>query len=500
MPHVVTQACCGDASCVYACPVNCIHPTPDEPDFGTAEMLYIDPATCVDCGACVTACPVGAIVPGHRLTPEQQPFVGVNAAHYDADLFANEKRFPVDMGKRLPLAPVTTPRPLQAPPQHVAIVGSGPSAMYAADELLRLPNVTVTMYERLAKPFGLSRYGVAPDHTHTRAVMHLFDDIARHPRLRILLNCEIGRDLSLDQLRERHDAVLWAGGAPTDKSLDIPGTEADGFASATSMVGWYNDHPDFVDARFDLSTERVVVIGNGNVALDVARILTGDPDALEKTTISRPALAALRSRGIGEVLVVGRRGPLQAAFTLPELIGLAESGASIVVDPTELDGVVADPDDITAGLKLAELGEIAANPPARDPSRPVIRFAFGLAPQEILTDRGRVTGVRFARNSISADGTATPTGETVDVDAGLVLSSIGYHGVPVPGLPFDERRGVIPNDHGRVMDGDRPVSGVYVTGWIKRGPTGFIGTNKTDSIDTIASWRADVESAAAATT
>ncbi|GAB11258.1 putative ferredoxin--NADP(+) reductase [Gordonia araii NBRC 100433] len=493
MPHVVTQACCGDASCVYACPVNCIHPTPDEPDFGTAEMLYIDPSTCVDCGACVTACPVGAIVPGHRLTAEQQRFADLNAAQFDVGLFASDARFPVDMAKRLPLAPVSTPEPLRAGPQHVAIVGSGPSAMYAADELLRLPNVTVTMYERLSAPFGLVRYGVAPDHTATRTVMRLFDQIAGHDRLRILLNCEIGRDITLDELRARHDAIIWAGGAPTDRPLNVPGNDAEGFASATSLVGWYNDHPDFADEQFDLSGPRVVIIGNGNVALDVARILTSDPAQLEATTISRTALDSLRHSGIREVLVVGRRGPLQAAFTLPELVGLADHGegtANIVVDPAEIDALATEPTDVTEQEKLALLRELAQR---QRGDGPVIRFAFGLAPTEILTDDGVVTGVRFARNTVAADGSATPTGEMVDVDAGLVLSSIGYHGVAVPGLPFDEKRGVIPNDGGRVMDGDVPVSGMYVTGWIKRGPSGFIGTNKTDSAQTVASWRADVE-------
>jgi len=494
MPHVVTQACCGDASCVYACPVNCIHPTPDEPDFGTAEMLYIDPSTCVDCGACVTACPVGAIVPGHRLPEDQRRFTEVNAAQYGENLFVGDVRFPVNMAKRLPLAPVSTPAPLRAGPQHVAIVGSGPSAMYAADELLRLPNVSVTVYERLSLPFGLARFGVAPDHTATRTVMKLFDDIARHERLRILLNVEIGRDLTLDELRERHDAVFWAGGAPTDRPLRIPGTDAHGFAAATSLVGWYNDHPDFADRRFDLSGERVVVIGNGNVALDVARILAADPAALAATTISPTALETLRHKKIREILVVGRRGPREAAFTLPELIGLAESGIPVHVDPADLTGVDTSASDITEREKLALLRELAERPPVGSEDGAVrIRFAFGLAPHEIRTDDGRVTGVRFERTAVAADGTASPTGEIVDVDAGLVLSAIGYHGVAVPGLPFDPKRGVIPNDDGRVMDGDIPVAGVYVTGWIKRGPTGFIGTNKTDSAQTVASWRHDVE-------
>lgn len=495
MPHVVTQACCGDASCVYACPVNCIHPTPDEPGFGTAEMLYIDPTTCVDCGACVTACPVGAIVPGHRLKPEQTRFAEVNAAQYGANSILGEVPFPVDMAKRLPLAPVATPGPLRAGPQHVAIVGSGPSAMYAADELLRLPNVTITMYERLDAPFGLARYGVAPDHTATRAVMHLFDDIARHERLRILLGVEVGRDLTVDELRARHDAVFWAGGAATDRPLGVAGTDAVGFAAATSLVGWYNDHPDFADAQFDLSAPRVIVIGNGNVALDVARILTADPTGLESTTIARGALDTLRRKGIREVVVVGRRGPREAAFTLPELIGLVDhQDPTIFVDPADLVGVTADPDNITEQEKLALLREISQRTyTTEELARPTIRFAFGLAPAEIRTENGTVSGVRFARNTIAADGTATPTGEILDIDAGLVLSSVGYHGVAVPGLPFDEQSGVIPNDAGRVVDGDIPVPGVYVTGWIKRGPNGFIGTNKTDSAQSVASWRHDVE-------
>ena len=495
MPHVITQACCGDASCVYACPVNCIHPTPDEPDFGIAEMLYIDPTTCVDCGACVTACPVGAIVPSHRLKPKQERFAEVNAAQYSASSTLGAVRFPVDMSKRLPLATVATPAPLRAGPQHVAIVGSGPSAMYAADELLRLPNVTITMYERLSAPFGLARYGVAPDHTATRTVMRLFDDIARHERLRILLGVEVGIDLTVDELRARHDAVFWAGGAATDRPLGVAGTDATGFATATSLVGWYNDHPDFADAQFDLSAQRVIVIGNGNVALDVARILTADPTGLESTTISRDALDALRRKGIREVVVVARRGPREAAFTLPELIGLVDhSDATIVVDPVDLADVTVDPSNVTEQEKLALLREISQRTyTAEELARPTIRFAFGLAPTEIRTDSGAVTGVRFARNTVAADGTATPTGETLDIDAGLVLSSGGYHGVAVPGLPFDEHRGVIPNDAGRVIDGDTPVPGFYVTGWIKRGPNGFIGTNKTDSAQTVKSWREDVE-------
>ncbi|MFT3715911.1 MAG: FAD-dependent oxidoreductase [Gordonia sp. (in: high G+C Gram-positive bacteria)] len=486
MPHVVTQACCGDASCVYACPVNCIHPTPDEPDFGTAEMLYIDPQTCVDCGACVSACPVGAIAPGHRLEETQLRFASVNATHFDETQSDRTgpagARFPVDVSWRKPLAPVDKPKALRnAPdPLRVAIVGTGPAAMYAADELLKHRQAHVTMYERLTEPFGLARFGVAPDHQTTRRVINLFNRIAANPRLQILLNAAIGDapgEISLDDLRARHHAVLWAGGAPSDRRLDIPGIDLPGVQSATSLVGWYNGHPDFVDAAPDLSTEHAVVIGNGNVALDVARILTSDISRLENTDISPDALAALRSSSIRTVSVVARRGPEVAAFTLPELIGLADGAARVWVDPADLDGIdddlVHDPE---AAEKIVLLRELAERPV---PDEPFLQLRFRLTPTQVLGDQA-ATGVRFTR---------TGGDETVDLDAGLVLPAIGYFGTPVPGLPFDEKNGTVANIAGRVTD--RP--GVYVTGWIKRGPTGFIGTNKTDSAETVDNLLDDAE-------
>lgn len=496
MPHVVTQACCGDASCVYACPVNCIHPTPDEPGFGTSEMLYIDPSTCVDCGACVSACPVGAIVPGHRVPEGQERFTDVNASMYGAGSVAGfgvtDARFPVDPSRRLPLAPIDQPRPLRVDePISVGIVGSGPSAMYAADELLRHPQVSVVMYERLDRPFGLARYGVAPDHTATRTVMRLFDDIARNPRLDIMLRSEIGRDVELDDLRDRHDAIIWAGGAPGDRRLDIPGIDAPGVASATSFVGWYNDHPDFAGLDVDLTRARdVVVVGTGNVALDVARILVTDPDKLASTTIARHALDELRRSQVQRVTVLGRRGAEHAAFTLPELIGLIDGGTPVTVDPSEFSDPLALPaaaaTDPTVGAKLGLLRELSERPA---PTGPHIRFAFGRAPAAIETgDDGWVSGLRVNRLD----------GGTETLDAGLVLTSIGYRGTPVPGLPFDDTRAVVPNEAGRVVGDEGPVPGMYVTGWIKRGPSGFIGTNKTDSAETVTTLLADLEAVAPA--
>ncbi|OZC29300.1 4Fe-4S binding protein [Gordonia polyisoprenivorans] len=492
MPHVVTQACCGDASCVYACPVNCIHPTPDEPDFGIAEMLYIDPNTCVDCGACVTACPVGAITASHRLADGQERFIDINASMYTSTtsgaagsrIGLTEARFPVDPGRRLPLAPISHPDALAvAGKVSVGIVGSGPSAMYAADDLLRYPQVSVTMYERLDRPFGLARFGVAPDHESTRTVMRLFDDIAGHPRLEIRLNTEIGRDLTLDELRARHTAVIWAGGAPTDRRLQIAGADARGVTSATSFVGWYNDHPDFADLDVDLSSPEAVVIGTGNVALDVARILVRDPDDLAGTSIAARALAALRSSAVRRVTVVGRRGAEHAAFTLPELVGLVDGGIPVTIDADD----VPDPSsttDPTARAKLEVLGEIAARP---TPTVPHIRFAFGRAPREIRVVDGRANGVVTDR----------PDGTCEVLDAGLVLTSIGYRGRPVPGLPFDDAAGVVPHSGGRVIadaSTGEAEPGMYVTGWIKRGPSGFIGTNKTDSAETVGSLVDDLES------
>lgn len=484
MPHVVTQSCCGDASCVYACPVNCIHPTPDEPDFGTSEMLYIDPATCVDCGACVSACPVGAIVPSHRIPAGQERFAEINALAYAADgeFGLTDARFPVNPVRRLPLAPIDHPRALGVSEQvSVGIVGSGPSAMYAADDLLRHSAVSVTMYERLREPFGLARYGVAPDHTRTRRVMDLFDDIARHPRVEILLGTEIGRDLTLDDLQARHHAVIWAGGAPTDRRLDIDNVDAPGVGSATSFVGWYNGHPDFASLRPDLSHRAAVVVGNGNVALDVARILAKDPADLVGTSITPRALEALRSSSIEQITVLGRRGPAHAAFTLPELVGLVDNGVRVVTDPDDLAGTRdLDLDPVTR-TKIELLAELATTEPV---SGRHIRLAFHRTPQAVSVDNSGAAHVLVVTR---------PDGGVATLPAGLILTSVGYRGRPVDGLPFDTARGVIPHVAGRVVDADRPVAGMYVTGWIKRGPSGFIGTNKTDSGETVASLLADLE-------
>ncbi|WP_081622441.1 FAD-dependent oxidoreductase [Jongsikchunia kroppenstedtii] len=486
MPHVVTQSCCSDASCVYACPVNCIHPTPDEPDFLTAEMLHIDPYACVDCGACVRACPVGAIVPDRKLNAKQSRFLEINHDFYDGTDRSGSTVTGASgrsiLAKPIPLTPITK----VDEDLRVAVIGSGPAAMYTAEDLIKRPGVQVTIFERLPDPYGLARRGVAPDHQTTRQVTELFDLVAANPRVKLLTGVEVGKDVTIDELQQQFHAVVYAVGASTDKKLDVPGAET--VTSATEFVAWYNGHPDYADRTFDLSGERVVIVGNGNVALDVARILAVDPAKLTETDIAPYALQALRDSKIREIDIVARRGPAQAAFTVPEFVGLVDRpDITLAVDPAEL---VIDPE--TAALeasgdlphatkfKLQMLREVAARGDAGASDDRLIRLRFMRAPSAI--GDGAITLVRNEFQT-DADGRTrvVATDDVETVPESLVLTSVGYHGRPVSGLPFDDRRGVIPNAAGRV-DG---MAGVYVAGWIKRGPTGFIGTNKSDAQETV---------------
>ena len=451
MPHVITQSCCSDGSCVFACPVNCIHPSPDEPGFATAEMLYIDPVACVDCGACVSACPVGAIAPDTKLAPEQLPFVELNAAFYpkrEGKLPPTSKLAPV------PEAPMVHRRP--GGPLRVAIVGSGPAAMYAADELLTQQGVRVNVFEKLPTPYGLVRAGVAPDHQTTKRVTTLFDRIAAKDGFRFYLNVEVGADITHEELLEHHHAVLYAVGAPNDRRLEVDGMGLPGTATATEVVAWYNGHPDFCDLPVNLDTERVVIVGNGNVALDVARVLTADPDMLARTDIADHALAALRSSRVQEVVVAARRGPAASAFTLPELIGLS-STAEVVLDALDHERVLADLAETTDPLTRNKLEVLSKLGSSGAPSAgPRIRLAYGLTPARVLGDT-QATGVEF---------TVTGSAEVQQLSAGLVLTSIGYRGKAIAALPFDETKAVVPNAGGRVFDpatGDT-LPGSYVAG------------------------------------
>jgi ferredoxin/flavodoxin---NADP+ reductase len=436
---------------------------------------------CVDCGACVSACPVGAIAPDTRLEPKQLPFVEINASFYperpaDLKLPPTSKLAPV-----IPAAEVRARRQ----PLTVAIVGSGPAAMYAADELLTQHGVHVNVFEKLPTPYGLVRAGVAPDHQNTKRVTRLFDQVAGHRRFRFFLNVEIGRHLSHADLLAHHHAVLYAVGAPDDRRLDIDGMSLVGTGTATELVAWINGHPDFADLPVDLSHERVVIIGNGNVALDVARVLTSDPDDLARTDISDRALETFRSSAVREVVIAARRGPAHSAFTLPELIGLTAT-SDVVLDAGDHQLVEADLATVSDTLTrnklqiLSKLGDGSAPPPA---SRPRIRLAYQLTPNRVLGEQ-RATGAEFS---------VTGTEEVRELDAGLVLTSIGYRGKPIRDLPFDGAAAAVPNDGGRVVDPEsgRPIPGAYVAGWIKRGPTGFIGTNKSCSFQTVQALVAD---------
>ncbi|HEY9304133.1 MAG TPA: FAD-dependent oxidoreductase [Mycobacterium sp.] len=471
MPHVITQSCCSDGSCVYACPVNCIHPSPDEPSFATSEMLYIDPVACVDCGACVSACPVGAIAPDSQLTAEQQPFIALNALYYPPRP-GDEKLPPTSK-----LAPVIPAPQVRRGPLTVAVVGSGPAAMYAADELLTQPGVRVNVFEKLPTPYGLVRAGVAPDHQTTKKVTALFDRIARRREFRFFLNVEVGKHLSHDDLLAHHHAVIYAVGAPNDRRLDIDGMGMPGTATATELVAWINGHPDFTELPVDLSHERVVVVGNGNVALDVARVLTADPDELARTDISDHALQALRASRVQEVVIAARRGPAHSAFTLPELIGVTTT-ADVVLAAADHELVLRDLAAVSDAVTKQKLEILSKLGDGSGPSlRPRIRLAYHLTPNRVLGEQ-RATGMEFV---------VTGTDEVCQLEAGLVLSSIGYHGKAIRDLPFDDIAGVVPNDGGRVIDPDtgQPVHGAYVAGWIKRGPTGFIGTNKSCALETV---------------
>jgi ferredoxin--NADP+ reductase len=372
-----------------------------------------------------------------------------------------------------------------AVPLRVAVVGSGPSGFYAAGFLLACEDraIEVDMLERLPTPWGLVRSGVAPDHPKIKSVTRVYEKIAAHPRFRWYGNVEVGRAVTRDDLVARYDAVVYAVGAEVGRPLGVPGADLPGVAPATDFVGWYNGHPDHSDHEFDLSVERAVVVGNGNVALDVARMLSLSHDELRTTDIADHALHALRDSRIRHVTLLGRRGPVQAAFTTPELRELGElARAAVHVDPADLaldDGSRAALDDgasPTTRRNIDLLRQFAAR--ERDPGRrATIALRFLRSPVAIEGD-GRAEAVVAVVNELVAreGGTlaARPTGRTERLPAGLVLGSIGHRGRPLAGLPFDSARGVVPNDEGRVTGGTRE----YVTGWIKRGPSGIIGTNK----------------------
>ena len=373
---------------------------------------------------------------------------------------------------------VTAPETLR-----VAVVGSGPAGFYAAAALLASaePPVGVDMIERLPTPWGLVRLGVAPDHPNIKAVSRAFEKTAQQPGFRFFGNVEVGRDVTHDELRGLYDAVVYAVGAQTDRQLGIPGEDLPGSWAATEFVAWYNGHPDFQHLEFDLSHERAVVIGNGNVALDVARMLALTPEELAPTDTTDRAIAAINEAGIREILVVGRRGPVQAAWTPVEVGELGElAGADVIVDPAQLELDDASAAELEAApptvrRNVEHLREYAAREQAGKPRRIVLRFLA--SPVAILGD-GKVEAIELVRNEL-VEGRAVATDERERAECGIVFRSVGYRGVGIPGVPFDDARGTIPNESGRVEPG------LYAAGWIKRGPSGVIGTNKKDATETV---------------
>lgn len=460
MTHVITGGCCSDASCIPVCPVQCIRPRPGDPDFTTAEQLYIDPAICIDCMACMDECPVNAITPDWELPSDLGPFLSINS-----DYFALN---PIE--ESAPPSPVRKKLSPEHPELAVAIVGSGPAGCYAAAELSQIAGVRVSLFDRLPTPFGLVRAGVAPDHAATKKIVDQFGVTLKRPNVDCFFNVDVGRDISVDELLQYHHAVIWAGGATDDRRLGIPGEDLIGCESARQFVGWYNGHPDHADKEVDLSSENVVVIGNGNVALDVARILTQPPTELDETDIAEHAIEQLRGSAVSRVSITARRGPQFAAFTVGELIGL-ERTADVVILAVK-DEVDEASDTCSHSEELLAAAALRTAPDAGKS----VSFRFGLTPQRILgTDR--VEGVEFVRND----------GEVEVIDASLVIRAIGYQGVPVDGLPFDPVTHTLPHESGRVMDPatGSSLTGIYCSGWIKRGATGVIGTNRTDAAETV---------------
>jgi ferredoxin/flavodoxin---NADP+ reductase len=382
-----------------------------------------------------------------------------------------------------------------ANPLRVAIIGSGPSAFYAADALQKQKQliVQIDMFERLPTPYGLVRGGVAPDHDKIKSVTKVYDRIAAQPNFRFYGNVEFGKDITHADLAAHYHQIIYATGAQTDKRMDIPGEDLSGSHPATEFVAWYNAHPDHRDQTFDLSQERVAVVGNGNVAMDVIRILAHTYDELYPTDIAEYALEALKQSKVKEIYVLGRRGPAQAAYTNPEIKELGElADAEVIVRPEDaaLDPVSRAYLDVhhdSIVEKNVEVLQHYAEQPSQGKARKII-MRFLVSPVELIgTDH--VEAIKIVKNQLvqNEDGSIRPraTGEYETIPVGLVFRSIGYSGVALPGVVFDERSGTIPNQDGRIVEAQQPVIGEYVVGWIKRGPSGVIGTNRPDAQETV---------------
>jgi ferredoxin--NADP+ reductase len=382
-------------------------------------------------------------------------------------------------------------------PLQIAVIGSGPAGIYAAEALLKQggPDVRVDVIDRLPTPYGLVRYGVAPDHKSIKSIAKYLQRVLESPGVRFIGCVELGRDITSEELLACYDAVIYCTGAMVDRQLGIPGEDLPGSVAATDFVNWYCGHPDATGLEFDLSVDEAAVIGVGNVAVDVVRILAKTADELRETDTPEYVIEALANSKIRRIHMIGRRGPAQAKFTTKELRELGElTNAAVAIRPEDLDldpeSAALEESDRHVRSNLKVLRDWAGRDPLDRPRRLDVRF--WLRPVEIC-GAGRAEALRLERTELGADGRVTGTGSYEVLPAGIVLRSVGYQSVPLPGVPFDERRYVVPNDAGRILDGaGRPVRGGYVAGWIKRGPTGVVGTNKSDAAETVRSLLEDM--------
>ncbi|MFK7762996.1 MAG: FAD-dependent oxidoreductase [Roseobacter sp.] len=382
--------------------------------------------------------------------------------------------------------------------KSIAIVGSGPAGFYAAEALLNSKaTLRVDMYERMPVPFGLVRYGVAPDHQKLKSVTAVFETIASHANFQFLGNVTIGKDVTIKELEDAYDAIVIASGAISDRKLGIPGEDLPGSVSATEFVSWYNGHPEFQNHKFDLSHPCAVVIGNGNVALDVSRILAKTPAELASSDICAQALEVLSASKVTDIIVVGRRGPLQASFSIRELREFSTlTGAQPVFNPAELDAADASPEELQTAARMIGILSGFAHPDTPRQAAKRIHFRFLLSPQKIQGTKS-AESVVFARCKLEGtafERRAVPTQNEDIIHAGLVLRSVGYRGRQLSGVPFDTSTGVIPSQQGRVTNFEgQPVAKLYVAGWIRRGPSGIIGTNRECATETAEAVLTDLD-------
>lgn len=379
---------------------------------------------------------------------------------------------------------------------RVAVIGSGPAGVFATAALVEHGDVAVDVLDRLPCPFGLVRYGVAPDHPKIKSISAALRKVLEDPAVRFLGNVEVGTQVTLEDLHRHYDAILFASGAALDRRLDIPGEDLPGSFSATEFVAWYNGHPDSAVDRFTLDARTVAVVGAGNVALDLARMLAKTADELRTTDLPDHVLRVLEGSRVEDIHLIARRGPVQAKFTTKELREIGElAHAEVLVDPADLEIDEASrarlADEAVVRRNFDVFQEWAQRQPAGRARR--VHLHFNLRPVELLGD-GHVSGVLLERTRLDHDGNVTGTGQSRSIDAQMVLRSVGYRGRPIAGMPFDERTGVIPNADGRVLRAGAVVPDEYVAGWIKRGPTGVIGTNKRDAQESVAALLADAPS------